>query len=302
MKAILFLSSSAFLWGVNFHLLKIMLSHVGFLEAGFWRYLFGIGFLAIFTTKSFPSLQDLKMKISGVLLVGIAGLFFFSIFLFWGLKYTSSLNASLIISLNPIMTIILSYFFFRSPIRRIQIFGAGLGLLGIGYLLSRGSLDELGQVKFSTGDPLILLATILAACYHIWVKKYSAGISNQAFTFLTNATCLICFIGVLPFLPAPKPTAYPADFWIATLTFGSLGTALTYLLWNKGVKMVGASKAGLFMNLVPLSTALISVFIGEEITKIHILSGVLILSGLFLSQLQSTTLAHFNQTFKRPTS
>ena len=65
------------------------------------------------------------------------------------------------------------------------------------------------------------------------------------------------------------------------------GTAITYFLWNKGLRILGASKAGLFMNIVPLSTAIITVLLGKELTQFHIISGVLIFIGLIFSQMKT---------------
>lgn len=264
-----------------------MLTSVHFLEAGFWRYLVGVIFLAFIALRDSLDFKAIKSNISGILLVGIVGLFSFNILLFWGLNFTSSINASLIISLSPMVTLFLTFMIFRTPINFFQIAGAASGFAGVIYLLSQGSLAVLLQMKINKGDALIMLATIIAAFYHIWVKKFSFGFLINHFTFLTNLTCFICFLIILPFLSPVDPVSYPIDFWIAAIAFGSLGTALTYKLWNSGVKLIGPDKAGIFMNLVPLSTAIISFYVGEEITTIHFLSGIMIIVGLIFSNLKT---------------
>jgi drug/metabolite transporter (DMT)-like permease len=64
--------------------------------------------------------------------------------------------------------------------------------------------------------------------------------------------------------------------------FGGVGTAVTYIFWNKGVQLIGAEKAGMFMNIVPLSTALISVVIGQSIGVSHLIAGIMILGSVFV--------------------
>ena len=125
MKATIYLTLSALLWGLNFHLLRVMLNSTGFLEAAFWRYIFGVVFLVLFTTRSLPAYSSVKGNLKGILLTGIAGIFLFNVLLFRGLEYTSSINASLLISLNPLITLFLSSVIFKTPIRFPQLTGAG---------------------------------------------------------------------------------------------------------------------------------------------------------------------------------
>lgn len=266
-----------------------MLASVHFIEAGFWRYLFGVTVLAIYVRKSFPGWRVLQTHITGILIVGVLGLFCFNLLLFWGLKYTSSINASLIISLNPIVTLFLAYLFLKSSINYRQIVGAGLGVIGVAYLLSKGNLLKLHLIVFSKGDVLILFAMFLSAFYHIWVKKYTTQVSGEHFTLLTNLVCLLSFVLVIPFFIEPHAINYGKQFWGAAILFGTLGTATTYILWNKGVIIVGAGKAGIFMNIVPFSTAAIAVLLGKDLSVFHIISGALIFSGVVISQIKIKT-------------
>ena len=275
------------MWGLNFHLLKFMLLSVHFIEAGFWRYLFGVIALTVYLKNSFPKWDTFKKHINGILIVGVIGLFCFNLLLFWGLIYTSSINASLIVSLNPIITIFLAYFFLNSTISHLQLLGGFIGLIGVVYLLSKGDFLNLNQLVFSKGDILVLFAMVLSSFYHIWTKKYSTNISYQHFTFFTNLICLISFTLITPFFVEVHSVNYGVEFWIVSILFGVFGTAITYFLWNKGLNIIGASKAGLFMNIVPLSTAIISVLLGKELTQFHITSGLLIFIGLIVSQMKT---------------
>lgn len=263
-----------------------MLSSVHFMEAGFWRYFFCVIVLGIYTRKSFPKWSLFKKHFTGILIVGILGLFCFNILMFWGLMFTSSINASLIISLSPITTLFITYFTFGTSINYKQFLGAFIGLIGVAYLLSKGDLLNLNQLMLSKGDILVLFAMVLSSFYHIWIKKYALDIPNQHFTFFTNLICLVSFILITPFFIEPHSINYGFQFWIVSILFGVFGTAITYSFWNKGVSEIGASKAGIFMNIVPLSTAIISVLLGKELTQFHIISGVLIVIGLIFSQMK----------------
>ena len=64
---------------------------------------------------------------------------------------------------------------------------------------------------------------------------------------------------------------------------GCLGTALAYFLWNKGVQEMGAGRAGIFMNVVPLTTAVLATVFGESLYFYHLTGGIMVLAGLFLT-------------------
>lgn len=282
MKAILALVSAAFFWGLNFHLLKVMLRYVDFIEAGFWRYLVGVTTLAVLTLRTLPSLKMIKTHLKGIGIVGILGLFCFNILLFVGLRFTSSLNASLIISLTPVLTIILSSLILKVNITFQQFLAALVGISGVLVLILGANFSEPYLISFSMGDLIIIFATLVSAFYQIWVKKYIGALNIFHFTFLTNLSCLLAFIAVFSFQLGPRSYYYNTEFWTATTIFGCLGTSLTYILWNYGVGAIGPAKASLYMGLVPFFTAVIGVFNGEEIFGVHIISGILILISLLL--------------------
>lgn len=294
MQPYFYLFLSAFLWGVNFHLLKFMVHSVHIVEAGFWRYLFGVAALALYARTSLPQWNVVRQHLRGILIVGIGGLFCFNILLFWGLQYTSSMNASLIISLSPLATLCIARVYLRTTITVHQLLGALCSVLGVLYLLSKGEVSNLLSLAFAKGDMLVLVAMLFSAGYHSWVSRYARNIPNQQFTLLTNLVCFLSFAVITPLFMETPPTAYSPAFWLAAFVFGVLGTALAYIVWNKGLSLLGATTSGMFMNIVPLSTAAIAVLLGEELKDFHIVSGACILVGLLISQRQRRSIPRRN--------
>ncbi len=287
--AVFLLLGAATFWGLNFHEAKIMLKYVHFMEAGFWRYIFGVGFLFLLQMRSglWQSFREVrKVGWTGILLVGLVGVFGFNVFFFWGLKYTSALNAALIIGLTPATTLLMSKWLLKTPIYRRQKIGMIIAFTGVVYLLSKGRPDLLLQLKWSVGDLLILVANLLFAVQNVWIKKYAPAYNNNLFfTLLTAALPLLGFALFMPVLGgfhAPPFAQY--DFWLSAIGMGMLGTCLAYLFWNRGVQQLGAANAGLFINAVPLAAAIFAVFFGEQLELYHAFSGGLILLGLFYVQ------------------
>lgn len=280
MRAIIYLSTATFFWGLNFYLAIIMLQSTHFLEAGFWRYFFGVLVLLGLSYQDLPSLRSIKIHQKGLYLVGVVGLFGFNLFFFLGMNFTSAVNAALIVSLNPALTLLFSSWILKTELKRQHIWGLLLALLGAVYLLAKGHIATLLQIQFSTGDILIFIANAVFALHHVWVKKYAVHIPNRHFTLLTNVLCFLCFMLCLPFISMGNVSAYPSDFWLAALGMGAFGTALAYIFWNSGVQKVGANQAGIFMNVVPLSTGVLAIFFGESLYFYHLVSAFLILGGV----------------------
>lgn len=276
------LLSAAILWGMNFHFAKIMLNESSFIESATWRYIFGVVPLIIISWNTIKATNLKSLPIKGILLIGFVGLFGFNIFFFIGLQYTTPLNAALIMSLNPITTIILSKSILKTKLTKHHILGALVSLTGALFLITKGNISDFSTNKLNTGDLMILIANILFALHHVWVKQYREQLSNQYFTTITNTVCLIAFLFLVSFEGNGISFHHSNMYWISAIGIGCFGTALAYVLWNEGVYRTGANRAGIFMNIVPLTTAVTGLFLGESLELFHFVSGFLILLGIFI--------------------
>ena len=284
MKATLFLILATLFWGFNFHFAKYMLSESSFIEAAGWRYVFGVGTLLLFGFKALKSLKWRQIPIKGIFLVGVIGLFFFNVFFFKGLEYTDPINAALIVGLNPLWTLLFSAFLIGTKITRYHVIGALLSLIGVTYLLTQGSLENLKSLNFNRGDLLILSGVIVFALQNVWVKIYQGTISNFNFTTLTNALCLLGFLCILPWDQNSLSWHHSTWYWISSIGIGAFGTAAAYLFWNLGIVEKGPDRAGIYLNVVPLAAAISGLAIGEPLYTHHFVSGMIIISGVLITQ------------------
>lgn len=290
MKAIFYLIIATIFLGLNFHLAKVILKEVNFIEAGFWRFLFGVVALVILGFKNLPTLRTIQENLKGISLTGFIGLFGFNLFFFLGLMNSSAINAALIVSLNPALTILFSSKILKTSINKIQLLGILIAFLGVAYLILKGNITNFSNIQFNFGDILILIANVFFALHHVWVKKYASTISNLNFTFLTSLCCLIGFLILLPASGMENLMTHTLIFWMAVFGIGCLGTALAYFLWQKGVQIAGADKAGIYMNIVPLSAALFAIFFRENLYNYHLMGGLCIVIGLLISKSSTSKL------------
>ncbi len=286
MKTTLFLIIATALWGLNFHFGKTMVQESPAMVAGFWRYMLAVIALFIFSINKLPPWHLLKQNALALFLVSIIGLFGFNFFFFVGIQYTSAVNAVLIMGLNPTLTLILSFFILKTKISSSQVLGLLVAFVGVVLLITKGNISTLGFMEIAKGDYYIFLANVVFAIHHVLVKKYHGRMTTMNFTLATNVICLLAFAAIMPFQDVDSIINYSSNFWFSAIGIGVFGTALAYYLWNVGVGDLGADRAGIFMNVAPLAAVLVSPIFGEELFLYHLVSLVVIVSGVIIMQLK----------------
>ncbi len=263
-----------------------MMEYVGPNIAAFWRFFLGLIAIFFLTFRSIPSFKKIRPHLGGVALVGFVGLCGFIYFFTQGLNRTSAVNGALIVALNPVITLLLTSIFQGYKIRIKDIVGVVLALMGVVYLLTKGDLMALFQISFSAGDIYFLIAVFVFALQNIWIRKYSLGIGIKPFTFLTNFFCLIGLTALLVFEPMENFVPDSGRFWLAAFGMGVPGTAITYIAWNIGIQKAGPARGTIFLNAIPLIVALFAIPFGAKLYLFHLVSGLLILSGLLIVQVK----------------
>ncbi len=72
--------------------------------------------------------------------------------------------------------------------------------------------------------------------------------------------------------------------WAAIAYAGIFPAFLGFIFWNKGVEEVGASRAGLFIHLMPaFGILLAAAFLGERLMSFHFIGIALIFGGIYLT-------------------
>ena len=275
---------AAITWGLNFHFIKVMLGESAALEAGLWRYIWAVVPLTLLLYKNVPTWEVIRKNLYPILLIGGAGLFVFNFLLFVAMEYTTAVNAGLIAALTPALTLVFSAWILKTPIFMRQVIGVCIALVGAIYLIARGDLASIAQLTFSQGDLIMIAAAIMFALHNVWVKRYSGRLSNSHLTFLTNFVVLVGFACVFWMQPVGDFTTYTQTYWLSALGVGVLGTSLAYYVWNLGIAQIGAPRAGIFLNAVPLSAAFFAIFFGEPLYSYHWISAAIIIGGLLIMQ------------------
>ncbi|KAB0666006.1 EamA family transporter [Oryzomonas japonica] len=215
--------------------------------------------------------------------LGLTGIFCYNAFFFSGLKLTGAANGSLIVAINPLLTAVLSAWWLRERIRPLQGVGLAVSLAGVGVIVTRGDLGVLRTLTFNHGDLLLLGAPLSWAAYSILGKRAMGTFSPLVATAYAalSGTLLLIPAAVLEALGGAGPHRFSILGWVAILQLALLGTVAGFVWWYEGVQALGASRAALFVNLVPVfGTLLAALLLGERLGWPQLWGGMLVIAGV----------------------
>ena len=276
----------AAIWGVNFSVVKVVLREMDPFALNALRFpLAAAAFWLVLRTRGGvrrPALEDVPR----ILLLGLVGNVVYQVCFIQGLDLTLAGNASLLLATTPIWTLVLSSVAgHERPSLRVTA-GIGCTLMGIVLIvLGREGRPTL-QASTVRGDLLMLGAAVLWSAYTVWGRTPVARYGPLRMTAwsLWIATPVIVLMGI-PSLRSAELTSVSPGAWLGVVYAGVLSIAVAYVLWYRGVQLLGNSRTAVYSNLVPV-TALVTawLWLGESPTVGQLAGACVILSGLWLSR------------------
>jgi drug/metabolite transporter (DMT)-like permease len=220
-----------------------------------------------------------------VIVLGVTGVFVYNAMFFKGLSLIEASRASLIIAACPAFIALGSGVFFRERLGLVRVTGIGLSILGAATVISRGDLRRLWAGGVGPGELLILGCVLSWVAYSLMGKVVMRTLAPLVTVFYSVAVGSValfvsaCFEG----LGANLSRASALD-WLAIVYMAVFATVIGYVWFYEGVKSIGATRAGLFINLVPVFAVLLAFLIlGEPLTASVGVGAVLVLSGVYLT-------------------
>ena len=273
-------------WGLSFVATKIALESLPTFTLVFLR--FGLGsclFLALAVQYGLPRFTR---KAHGKLLLTAVfepGLYF--IFETIGLQHTTAPKAALIIALTPIAVLFFASLFLGERSSPWSLFGTAMSLAGIAVLVGGDPQFRWALGGHLLGDLLIFGAVISAALYMVCARDL--GRSHSAREITSMQTLYGSLFYLVPFLLELPEIQWSA---VSGRSLGALGyltvfaTFSAFLCYNYGLTKVPASRASVFINGIPVVTALAAwLLLGERLTMLQAVGGLLVLVGVYLANL-----------------
>ncbi len=282
----LLLTLASLFWAANWVVGRAMRNDIPPIAMGFWRWAIA---LLILLPYAAPELERKWHVVSAnwqtLTLLGLLGAVVFNTLIYVGLQYTAATNGVLFNSISPILIILLSWLIARERIATLQTCGVLLSLVGVLAIVARGDFAALAAFHFNRGDMWLIAAMLLWAIYTIVLRRRPPELSAMGFL---AAMLLLSLPFLLPFYLWEFGERGGFSLTPATVAalayYGTIPSIVAYLFWNRGVAQVGPNKAGLFVHLMPVFGALLSViFLGERLYAYHYAGAALIFGGIYLT-------------------
>lgn len=275
------------IWSGNFIVSRGVSQQIGPVSLAFYRWVTATMIIAPFAWKKCSAEKNaIATNWKYLAWVSLTGIALFNTCVYVAGHYTTAINLALIgTTSSPIFATILAVIFLREKLGMFRIAGIITCIAGILLLISKGSWQTLINFHFSTGDLWVLAGAFAFAIYNVLVRKKPAEISALSFLFVIFAMgTIMLFPFFLCELAWGTPTKWSVQLGGVILYLGAGTSVIAFLCWNIALHKLGAGRTVLFGNLIPIFSTLEAVWLlGEQITRIHIISGVTVIVGLVLA-------------------
>lgn len=204
----------------------------------------------------------------------------------YGLKYVSPTIGSIIISTIPLFVPWGALLFFKEKVYWKNFLGIVISVIGVFLTLLNKNM-EFDTSIFGVG--LIFIAVISAVAYTLIIRFFSKEYSALSIITYQNILGIPLFIPFFMYLDYPNfsISLIDSDLWLVLIWLGIFPSSLSYLFYTYSVQNIGVSKTSVFVNLIPIVTAIASYFIlNEELTFIKLIGVLVVIMGLYISQLK----------------
>ena len=285
--AYLLLVLSAMFWAGNFIVGKFAtLFQIPPLTLNVFRWVSVWLILMPFTYKEiFNNLPNIKKNWFVISFMGVITISIFNSVVYVALNHTQVINAVLVLAAIPAATIVLSSLMNIEKTNIFQLLGLFLSIIGIGTIISNGDIQKIISLSFNKGDLLMLVCVITWALYSTLLKKNKFELSQFSLIQLMVSAGLIFLI---PQLFYEKSVGLDVNFnkaFFLILFYVVVFPAIAaYYCWQKGVEIIGPNRASMFIQLMPLFSAVMAIIIFKEKFELyHFVGAVFIVSGIYLS-------------------
>ena len=252
----------------------------------FYRWLFAGAILLPFTLKEILKKKNYIFKNIGFFIIlGITSITIFNSTVYYSLYYMQVISGVLMISTIPVWIMFISSILGIEKTNKFQIFGVILSLLGVLFIITKSDLNVIKNLAFNRGDLIMATGMFAWALYSALLKKKSYEISQITLLEVVIITGLIFLIPIY-FLEMNFGNKIIIDKpFILTLSYVVIFPGLaSFFFWIKGIGIIGANRAGVFLHLMPVFGSIMAIILfDEKFMFYHIWGAIFIIAGITLS-------------------
>ncbi|TFG06668.1 DMT family transporter [Candidatus Thorarchaeota archaeon] len=275
-----------FFWGGSWVSADIIIEIAPPFTVGFFRFLIAsVPFLILVkatggSVRRVFSRSNLKL----VFLAGLTGVFGYGVLFLFGMRLTTAAQGAIIAGFNPTSIAIFAHFIHKEKLdRRLQYSGLLLSFAGVVFVIGVQALLDF-QIDYFYGNLIILGAMMTWGLYSSIGKEAMQEISAAELNFGGSLIGSIFFgIGAITERVWSLPALGDTVFWLNVFFLGLLVTFVSFFLYFESIQNLGATRAGGFINLVPVFGTLLSFLVlREPIYWTFIVGLALVVAGISL--------------------
>ncbi len=281
--AYLAITFTVFLWAIGVVITRAVHETIPPIGLSFWRwFVAGLVLLPLLWPRLRRSAPVIRANLGVLCWLGflmVTG----GTLMIYAAQFTTAINITLVNSSQPAMTALFFWFVTRERLSRLRVLGLIAAAAGITVMVAEGDWQVIAGFEFNLGDLLVVVGTAFYAVYAINLPRIPEALGVAAAPIIMLAGSLI----ILPLYVAEtvisRPVPLSANTLAAIFGISVFASALALILWNAGNRAVGANRAAIFVNLLPVfGSALAIPFLGESLFVHHFAGAVLVCLGIFL--------------------
>jgi drug/metabolite transporter (DMT)-like permease len=278
-----------FFWGLAWPIGRLLATNLPPISIAVLRYAIVVPVLFAILWLKGTRLTLRRPWIINLVVMGLLSTTLYQAFFLFGVKYAAASDDSLVIGVGPVLIAVMASLVLNEPLTRTKVLGLLSGLTGIGVisLLSPNTNVPnrlLGVTLVFGGAAAYALYTVLLRRFIATNRADHAETAPSSLSILAWIS-LFGWVFMIPFslLESPWNYSWSTTSWLGILYLALLSTVVGYFFYVEGVSKIGASKAAIFSNLVPVFGVISSILLlGENVSPWHGLSFLLILAGVVL--------------------
>ena len=252
----------------------------------FYRWFFAGIILFPFTIKELIAKKEYILENIGFFkILCITSITIFNSIVYYSLYYTQVISGILMISTIPVWIIFISSILNIEKTNIFQIIGVIFSLTGVIFIITKADLEIIKNLDFNKGDLSMVVAMFSWAVYSALLKRKKYEISQVTLLQVVIITGLI-FLTPIYFIEMYMGNVIVLGIpFVLTLTYVVFFPGLaSFFFWIKGISIIGANRAGVFLHLMPIFGAIMAMLIfNERFMFYHIFGAIFIIAGITLS-------------------
>ena len=268
---------AVFIWAGNSIVNKLSFGMIEPEAIAFYRWFFAMLILTPFVIK--PVWQ--KRYIIQPLLPKFATLALLGMVLNQSLAYfaaatTTATNMALFTSLVPMMSLFLAVPLLKQKLSPLALVGTFISLFGLVFMLGQGDIVNF-SVGVTQGDILLLISAFMYALYGVLIKRWQLPLATWESVYIQGVIAVVLLLPLLFSSPSMAMTAQSAPLVMYAAIAASL---LAPWAWINGINRLGADRASVFFNLMPIIAAVLAaIILNETLAIYHYIGGSMIIMG-----------------------